>query len=337
MRPPADLPNSLTGSTPVARAARVVALAACAAILWTPTSPWRLRADGTDARLTELWVAPVAGRDLLHGPGGPALAPDPHARYRIIAVKVGGFSEGYDVEDERGRVWSAKLPPEASTEVVASRLHWGIGYHQPPLYFLPAWHASGTTMPNPQLPARFREDEPDFHGLTRKGEWSFADNPFVGTRQLAGLLVLQAMLGNSDLKPSNNSLYTLDREVEGARRWYVVRDTGHTFGRRGVINAPRGEIEVFERSGFIRGVDGSRVEFEGGGRHEGLFADISVADVRWVCERLDTLTDRQWQDAFRAGGYEPGVAGRFIRALKRKIAAGLALPHTERLDREAGA
>jgi hypothetical protein len=33
----------------------------------------------------------------------------------------------------------------------------------------------------------------------------------------------------------------------------------------------------------------------------------------------------QWQDVFRAGGYAPQVAGRFIRRLKQKIEEGLAI------------
>jgi hypothetical protein len=33
---------------------------------------------------------------------------------------------------------------------------------------------------------------------------------------------------------------------------------------------------------------------------------------------------KQWRDAFRAGGYEPAVADRFIRRLLAKIAEGLA-------------
>ena len=47
------------------------------------------------------------------------------------------------------------------------------------------------------------------------------ENPFVGTRQLNGLLVLQAMLGNSDLKDEQNVIYTLTEPFEGARA--VVR------------------------------------------------------------------------------------------------------------------
>ena len=41
--------------------------------------------------------------------------------------------------------------------------------------------------------------------------------------------------------------------------------------------------------------------------------------------RLDALTDAQWQDAFRAGGYSKELADRFIRRLEQKIAEGLAL------------
>ena len=282
-------------------------------------------ADAT-ADLAELWIEPETERDLYHGPGGVAMAPDPDVRYQVVSVKVGGFSEGYDVRDPSGREWSAKFPPEASPEVVASRLHWGLGFHQPPIYLLREWHADGASDPNPQLPARFREEEPDFHGLQKQDSWAYGDNPFQGTRALAGLLVLQVMLGNSDLKPSNNSIYTLDEPREGAGRWYVARDIGHTFGRTGVFESPRGDVEAYESTGFIRSVEGSRVLLDYAGRHSELFAEITVDDVRWICERLARLTERQWQDAFRAGGYEPATATRFVRKLTSKISDGLALP-----------
>jgi hypothetical protein len=278
------------------------------------------------AKMAELWVEPGAPRDLLHGPGGARLAPDPNETYKVIEIKLGGFSDGYTVKDSKDREWSAKFPPEAHTEVVASRILWGVGFHQPPIYFVREWDAENPNAPNPQLPARFREKDPDLHGLKDEGPWSFADNPFVGARELAGLLVLQAMLGNSDLKSSNNTLYTLEEPVDGVRRWFTTRDVGHTFGRTGAIVAPRGDIAVFEKTPFIRYVDGNHVELEYGGRHKKLFTNITVADVRWICQRLNRLTDQQWQDAFRAGGYEPTIAARFIARLKEKIEEGLALP-----------
>lgn len=270
-------------------------------------------------------MEPERGRDLFHGVGGKRLAPDPTARYSVIEIKRGGFSRGYTVTGPGDREWSAKFPPEAGTELVASRLHWGLGYHQPPIYLLREWTADKATSPNPQLPARFREKSPDLHGLDAGDPWSYYQNPFVGTRQMNGLLVLQAMLGNSDLKDAQNVIYKLDRPFEGASRWYVARDLGQSFGRTGVIDAPRGDLEVFEATPFIRGVENGKVRFEYRGRHKALFDAIRPADVRWICERLRALTDDQWQDAFRAGDIDPVAAARFIRRMKQKIAEGLAL------------
>jgi hypothetical protein len=181
------------------------------------------------------------------------------------------------------------------------------------------------TGPTPQMPARFREKKPDLQGLDADGAWSYYRNPFVGTRALAGLLVLQAMLGNSDLKDSNNAVYRLAGPLDGARQWYVARDLGQTFGRTGIFHAPRSDIVAFETTPFIVGVANGRVRFDYRGRHRELFRNITPADVRWICERLARLTDEQWQDAFRAGGYDRRLADRFIRRLKEKIAEGLAL------------
>ena len=280
----------------------------------------------TRTQLAELWSEPAGTRDLFWGVGGKALAPDPAATYTVIEVKQGGFSRGYTVAGPGKREWSVKFPPEAPTEVVASRILWGVGYHQPPIYYLQRWQADKATQPNPQLPARFREKEPALHGgIEDAGTWSYYQNPFVGTRQLRGLLVLQAMLGNSDLKDEQNAKYTLRRSSEGAVTWYVARDLGQTFGRTGVLDAPRGDIDVFEKTPFITGVVNGRVTFDWRGRHDALINDITPADVRWICARLQRLRDSQWRDAFRAGGYTPEDTTRFIRRLKQKIAEGLAL------------
>jgi hypothetical protein len=291
--------------------------------------PRTIKSTLTDAptagQIAQLWVQPARNRDLLYGVGGKRLAPDPAAKYTVIEIKRGGFSRGYTVTGPDDREWSAKFPPEAGPEVVASRLLWGLGYHQPPVYLLREWTAAKATSPNPQLPARFREKDPDLHGLEAGESWSYYENPFVGTRQMNGLLVLQAMLGNSDLKDAQNVLYTLKEDFEGARRWYVARDLGQTFGRTGLIDAPRGDIEVFEQTPFIRGVENGRVRLEYSGRHKALFDDLRPADVRWICERLNALSDDQWKHAFEAGGIDPGAAQRFIRRMKQKITEGLAL------------
>ena len=312
--------NGLRSSQAVWFLFAIVGLIACAKPIQST-----LPGPPTPDQLAELWVRPAPGRDLFHGIGGSRLAPDPAAIYTVIELKRTGFSRGYTVKDPKDREWSAKFPPEAPTEVTASRILWAVGYHQPPIYYLAKWNAAKAPSPNPQLPARFRQKDPDLHGLTATDPWSYYRNPFVGTREMQGLLVLQAMLGNSDLKDQQNVIYTLAETFEGAKRWYVARDLGQSFGRTGVLDAPRGDPAVFEQTPFIKGVVAGRVQFEYRGRHRELFRNISPSDVRWVCGQLRQLTDDQWADAFRAGGFPKPIADRFIRRMKQKIEEGLAL------------
>jgi hypothetical protein len=275
--------------------------------------------------ISELWIEPEPGRDLFYGVGGERLAPNPLTMYEVLSVKKGGFSKGYTVRDLDGREWSAKLYPEARTEVVASRLLWGLGYHQPPIYTVEEWSANGANGENPQPVARFREKQPAFHGLKEDEPWSYADNPFLGSRPLAGLLVLQVMLTNADLKPAQNMRYTLSEPSEDASRWYVARDLGQSFGRTGVISALRDDIDAYDQSKFITGVNNGIVEFEYYGLQTELMKGITTEDVLWISVRLAKLTDKQWLDAFRAGGYSDRTAQRYIRRMKIKIAEGLAL------------
>lgn len=278
--------------------------------------------------MAELWVEPddIAARDLFHGPGGPALVPRPGSAFRFLRKDTRGYSWGWDVADAGGTKWSVKYGPEAQSEVVASRLVWAIGFHQPPTYFVERWVLAGGSEPGPKPPGRFR---PEVAGRRRAGEWSLARNPFVGTTPYRGLLVLMRILNNWDLLDRNLAVYDLDAPVEGARRWYVVVDLGASLGRTKIVpvSGTRNDVEDFEQQGFIAGVgrDGF-VDFDDLGRfHHELFREITPDDVRWTCARLDRLEDRQWQDAFRAAGYTDAHAARFIRRIREKVTAGLAL------------
>jgi len=52
---------------------------------------------------------------------------------------------------------------------------------------------------------------------------------------------------------------------------------------------------------------------------------VTPVDVRWTCERLAALSDRQWSDASKAGGYTPEQAARYVKKIRSKIDQGLAL------------
>jgi hypothetical protein len=282
----------------------------------------------TPAQLAQLWVEPedIAARDLFHGPGGAALMPAPDSVFRFVSKDTKGYSWGFDVTDAGGMKWSAKYGPEAHSEVVASRLVWAIGFHQPPTYFVERWQISDGPEPGPKPASRFR---PDLPGQRRVSEWSLAENPFVGTQPYRGLLVMMRILNNWDLLDRNMAVYDLDAPAEGTRRWYVVIDLGASLGRTKLVpvSGTRNDIEDFEQQGFISHVrkDGT-VEFDDLGRfHHHLFRGITPGDVRWTCERLARLTDQQWKDAFRAAGYPDDHAARFIRKIREKVATGLAL------------
>jgi hypothetical protein len=275
--------------------------------------------------MAEFWKEPddLATRDLFWGPWGEEHAPTASGRFEFRSRKSTGFSRGFDVEDEKGVKWSAKVGDEAQSEVVASRLMWAMGYHQPPVYYLPHWTLSGQTgWAGPQGPARFRAH---LKALDDEGDWDWHRAPFTGTQPWRGALVMMLLLNNSDLKPSQNNVYELKEPRQGVRRWYVVRDLGLSLGESGARFPKRNDIDKFEQEPFIVKQEGGRLHFGYSGRWKELFTDLTPADIRWTCERLNRLSPRQWEDAFRAAGYAPDVAARFIRRFQQKIEQGLAL------------
>jgi hypothetical protein len=275
-------------------------------------------------QLAQLWVDPGRQpRDLFWGVGGERLAPPPGDAYRLDARDDSGFSISYDVTSADGTSWSAKIGTEAQSEVVMSRLLWGLGYHQPPIYYLPSWIVSSGGRQERESEARFR---PKLARLDREpGYWRWADNPFLGAREFRGLLVVLLMLNSTDLKDDNNAIYQVADEWEGATRWFLVRDLGAALGETGKLYPRRNWLEGFEQSGFITRATRDRVEFDYRGRHRELLSMITPGDVRWAAERMSRLTDRQWHDAFRAANYDPAIAERYIRRIKAKIAEGLAV------------
>lgn len=290
------------------------------------------RATPTQAVLAQLRLDPGnETRDLFWGVGGRQYAPPPDATYMLKAKDETGFSVSYDVIGPDGVEWSAKIGPEAQTEVVVSRILWGLGYHQPPIYYLPSWRLDGGNRePTVVSEARFRPKLENF--VRADEEWKWADNPFRGTRELKGLLVVLLMLNSTDLKDSNNSVYEPLPPWDGPSRWYVVRDLGAALGETGKLFPRRNWIEGFEREPFIQRIEGAMIEFGYGGRHKELLSTISPEDVRWAASQMQRLTDAQWRDAFRAANYAAPTADRIIRRIKEKIDDGIALRVDRRRD-----
>ena len=191
----------------------IVPLAFAVAFCAGRTAPRTTAEDPTRVQLDQLWVQPsdLESRDLFHGSGGPKLAPDPLVPYELVAVDDSGYSPGYDVRDPKGTQWSVKLGIEAQPELVASRVLWAIGYHQPPMYVLTKWELvakeGGTKVAKEggtKEVARFRRESADEKAVS---DWSWYENPFVTTQPFRGLVVANLVLNNWDWKTSNNKVY----------------------------------------------------------------------------------------------------------------------------------
>src|SRR6266851_1634794 len=283
--------------------------------------------------MAEFWQPPddIATRDLFHGQWGGERAPDPHATYMFVERKKEGTNPGVTVKDQLGRQWHVKQPPhndlgaEGPIEVTLSRVLSAVGYRQPPVYFLPSLSVTDSRGTHVEPGGRFRLTEKSIKHI---GTWSWQQNPFVGTRPYQGLLVILMMFNSSDIKNENNALYEVKRHSEGVGHWYVVRDLGTALGETGRLAPQRGDPDIFEREPFIKSVTSGFVQFNYHGWHQELLKQITPEDVTWASDWLGQLSERQWCDAFHAGGYEPAIADRFITRLRQKIAEGERLGET---------
>ena len=285
-----------------------------------------------------LWQQPsdLASRDLFYGPWGKENAPDPNGTYELVELKHTGVNLGMTVKDDKGREWSVKQPfpggldSEGPVEVALSRLLSAIGYHQPPIYYLPAFHLKDDFGKRVAVGGRFRL-KPE--GLKDTGSWKWEDNPFVGSKEYQGLIVLLMMFNSTDLKNTNNTLYER-RNGDLVEQWYVTRDLGAALGDWNPISPRKNHPETFETMPYLLGMENGYVHFAYNGWYKNLVQDrISRNDVIWASELLGRLSNKQWQDAFRAGGYEPAVANRFIAKLREKIDQGKALGSRRADDR----
>ena len=281
--------------------------------------------------VAQLWLSPddLESRDLFHGSGGQHLRPQ-STTFTFVANKTSGTNKGYDVRDGQGRLWAVKLGTEAQPEVTVSRVLWALGFHQPPIYYIEHWQLVEDDGDARQQPAgRFR---PVVEGRDVEDDWSWYDNPFIGSRPFAALVTVNLLLNNWDLKTVNNKIY-VGADDSGAKvRHYVVRDLGGSLGRAQQprllswvpfmrkMQGTKNNVEDFEGQGFVRGFEGDRVTFDYSGLDAALVNSVTVEDLRWTCELLSRLSEAQWIDAFRAGGYDTSDTSRYVRKIKGKIA-----------------
>ena len=318
-------------------------------VLVSPTIGTAAEKSGTDlvkAKVTMegppvLWRDPVdiASRNLFYGPGGKSH--EPQGTFTFDKEDMQGSNPKFDVVDQDGVKWKVKLGDEARPETVASRLIWAVGYFANEDYFVPVLHVQ--KMPRLHRGSNLVSPDGTMHNVRLKrhlkdqkkiGEWSWKQNPFVGTRELNGLRVLMAVINNWDLKDTNNSLY----QVRGERpeQLYVVSDLGSSFGSPGLNWEAKGKLSAYAHSKLIGKTSTAYVNFNVPAppkfttfidvpelsRRLGLVRlghHIPVADARWMGHLLGELSPQQIRDAFRAAGYSPEEVEAYGRLVEQRI------------------
>jgi hypothetical protein len=291
----------------------------------TTVALWRDRGD-------------VAALDLLDGPGGKEHQPGTH--FKFIEESKSGTSPKFEVEDENGTKWKVKLGPEVKSETAATRLVWAAGYFTDEDYYRPQIRVQGMKRLSRGREyvsdsGLVREARLERHGVGKKlKNWSWYDNPFVGTREFNGLRVMMALINNWDLKDINNKIFD-----EGGESRYEVADLGAGFGRTGDnFGRSKGVMKDYVETKFIEKVTPESVDFVMHSRPffltifyfsnyrfrtrmESVAKHIPVADARWLGNRLGQFSPEQIRDCFRAAGFPPEEVEGYTRVVMQRIEA----------------
>jgi hypothetical protein len=185
------------------------------------------------------------------------------------------------------------------------------------VYFLPSFMLRDAAAVREERGGRYRREN---GAMLAHGSWRWERSPVVGMFPYQGLLVVLLMSNASNLDSSSNM------QVDAARGgdttpWYVVRDLATVLGPHGLAAGRNAETSAHGR--FAAGVARGHVVFDYDGPCSALVRDrITPDDVGWAGFLLARLSERQWQDAFHAGGYDAATASRFIAALRDRIARG---------------
>jgi hypothetical protein len=326
-------------------AASIAAAYVLLLVFWRTLGAYRLRRAGPrplrHAR-HELWRDPgdVERLDLISGPGGRDFIPVPP--YRFLEEPGTGSQPCVSVVDGRGRRWRVKWGQEVRCETFAVRLAWACGYFAEITHFIasgriedvgPLTRAAAACLDasGAFVDARFELDDPDVEKLFEEHSWSWTDNPFVGTRELAGLKILLMLLSNWDNKDqrdvargSNTAIYvTRGRRHRHAQ--YLIVDWGGSMGRWGRAVVTRGRWDpagfAAQTPQFVNGVDGGGlVQFGYTGQRTGdARGNIRVEDVAWLCRYLGRITDTQLCGALAASGATDEEASSFTTSLRARI------------------
>ena len=313
-------------------------------LLWRLDGIRRIRRAGPRLLLAarhRIWREPALAdaTDLRFGPGGAASVPRPP--FRFVSEHFTGSQPCVAVRDAADRLWRVKWGAEAKPESFAVRFAWALGYFAEVTHFVPSGEiAEAVDLQRARdcigaggafTEARFELEDPSIRMHFNEHSWAWNDNPFLGTRQLNGLKIVNMLLSNWDTKDrrdvsrgSNTAIfeYRASRWEREAR--YLITDWGGAMGKWGsnVVSRDRWDVEGFEAQtpGLVTGVSDGFVNFGYQGQRTAEIArGITVEDAAWFYGYAGRLSEPALRGGLAACGATPEEAARFARALVDRI------------------
>ena len=291
-----------------------------------------IAADGAGV----LWHEPgnITVADWTWGPSGEARAPK--APFEFVAEDFKGTNAKVKVRDANGAHWTVKFGGEDHGDVFAGRLLHAMGYEAQSSYFIRngvITGAHGLKRAKPFLGkhdefayARFKLHESK-KAAVEGADWSWTNNPFVGSHELNGLKILMMLMSNWDAKDSrdgkgsNTAIYALNG-ANGKQLWYAFDDWGATLGKwGGFFSRDKWDTDGYSQqtASFVR-LDGGVLHWGYHGKHNAdITSGIRIEDVQWLLTYLSRVTDEQLRSGLQASGACPSDTETYARAIRARI------------------
>ena len=283
----------------------------------------------------------IGSLDLVNGAGGKTHQPT--GKFTFVKEDRGGSQPKFEIVDEQGVQWKAKLGDESKAETAATRLLWAAGYYTDEDYYVAELRVEnmpklsrGSEFVSADGVVRGVRLEREVKGQKKTGNWSWSNPPLEGTKEMNGLRIMMALMNNWDVKTINNAVY----EVPGEEPKYAVSDLGATFGSTGGLGTMRrnkSRLDDYSESKFIDETAPEEVNltlksrpifllaispfhyFKLAGRAK-VAQDIPRADAKWLGQLLGQLSAEQIRDCFRGAGYSPVEVEGFAKVVQGRIA-----------------
>lgn len=286
-----------------------------------------------------LWQEPgkITVADWIWGPGGEARAPQ--GPFTFLEEDFNGTNAKLKVRDAKGDQWIVKFGGENHSDVFAARLLFAMGYMAEPSYFVRSGVITGVHgLKRAKLfvgkqgefaYARFKLHQSKKVTRIEGLDWSWINNPFVGTHELNGLKILMMLLSNWDAKDSrdrkgsNTAVYSTPGQ-DGKQLFYAFDDWGATLGKWGGFFArDKWDVDGFSRQtrSFVSREEGDTIRWGYRGKHvRDVTSGIRIEDVRWLLTGLSAVSDEELRAGLQASGATPREIDTYTRSIRYRIA-----------------